>query len=400
MKIITGIIIFFATLIASTNVFCKAPRIFIISVNGFRSDYLQRGLTPNINSLAQNGVKAELKSIFPTMNYPAHISLFTGCYPVNHGILSDVFENKNTGEYFDSRVPETYNDPKWYDARFIWEYAEKFGIYSAMVMIPGASLNSHYKSSYFFIDEKERLLPEYRISESIKFLKEDAPHTPRLIAVSFDDTDDTGHKYGTATDSINSAIKRIDRYVGIIIDSLKSIGVFENTNIIFLSTFGMKDVKADQIINIGEILYGQDIDILNAGAYAFIYCDEDKIDTVKSLLKKHEYIHTFSRNEIPDSLHIKQHPFAPDILVLPDYNRILIEKNDFSTYNLRGIHGYLPSYKDMHGVFVASGPNFKSNYTASGINLIDLFPMFCKILNIPPLKNIDGNLETIGKILK
>ena len=400
MKIIVGIIFFFITLITPTDVSCKSPDIFIISVNGFRPDYLQRGLTPNINSLAQKGVKAKLKSIFPTMNYPAHLSLFTGCYPVNHGILSDVFKNKTTGEYFDSRVPETYNDPKWYDARLFWEYAEKFGIYSSMIMVPGASLHSNYKSSYFFIDAEEKLLPEYRIAEAIEFLNEPEPFTPRLTAVCFDDVDEAGHKYGTPTDSVNEAIKRVDAYVGEIIDSLKSTGKLENTNIIFLSVHGMADIKDDQTINIGEILYKKNVDIINFGAYAFIYSDSDNIDSITITLNKHQHLHAFAKKDIPDSLYIKNHPFAPDILVLPDYDWVLIEKNDFPTYNLKSIHGYLPSNKEMYGVFVASGQSFKTNFEVKEINLINIFPLLCKIFDLPEPDNIDGNLKTIGEILR
>ena len=400
MKLRTGIIFIIVSLIISISAWGKQANVFIISVNGFRADFLERGLTLNINSLANNGIKANLKSVFPTMLYPTHISLFTGCYPENHGIISDVFKNANTGEYYDSRLPESYNNPKWYDARFLWEYAEKFGIYSSMIMIPGASLNSNYRASYYFIDREEHTLPNFRISDALNFLHEPLPYTPRITALCFDELDDICHHYGIATDSTNEAIKRIDSYVGIIIDSLKSLNIFENTDLIFLSTFGMIDVKDGNTVNIGNILYGSDVDLINFGSFAYIYNSNNKTDSIKALINKNEHIYAFAKNEIPDSLKIKNSPFAPEILIMPEKNYVLIEKNDFPTYNLRAIHGYPPDLKEMQGVFVATGPSFKKNYQLKEIRIIDIFPLICRILGINIPTNIDGNLQTIKEILE
>ncbi|MCK7520144.1 MAG: hypothetical protein MZV64_21835 [Ignavibacteriales bacterium] len=65
-----------------------------------------------------------------------------------------------------------------------------------------------------------------------------------------------------------------------------------------------------------------------------------------------------------------------------------------------GNHGYDPTYIDMHGIFFAIGPDFKSGYTCGTLNNIDIYPLLAKILRIFPNNNIDGKLERIEFLLK
>ncbi|KAJ7348200.1 hypothetical protein OS493_039579 [Desmophyllum pertusum] len=56
--------------------------IILISMDGFRPDYLDRNMTPNINYLASNGVRAKfLVPQFPTKTFPSHYSIATGLWP-------------------------------------------------------------------------------------------------------------------------------------------------------------------------------------------------------------------------------------------------------------------------------------------------------------------------------
>ena len=48
--------------------------------------------TPNLDRLVSNGSKAEgLKTVYPSKTFPNHISIVTGNYPSNHGIISNYF---------------------------------------------------------------------------------------------------------------------------------------------------------------------------------------------------------------------------------------------------------------------------------------------------------------------
>ena len=66
--------------------------LILISIDGFRWDYLDKVETPNLDRLVSNGSKAEgLKTVYPSKTFPNHISIVTGNYPSNHGIISNYF---------------------------------------------------------------------------------------------------------------------------------------------------------------------------------------------------------------------------------------------------------------------------------------------------------------------
>ncbi|MCF8264872.1 MAG: alkaline phosphatase family protein, partial [Melioribacteraceae bacterium] len=98
MKKITILLLFLnsAILFSQENTYT-----ILVSFDGFRWDYLNRGITPNLNKIAESGVKAiSMEPCFPSKTFPNHLSIITGMYPENHGIISNYFENSATGEIY------------------------------------------------------------------------------------------------------------------------------------------------------------------------------------------------------------------------------------------------------------------------------------------------------------
>src|ERR1700744_2193076 len=55
------------------------PTVILVSIDGFRADYLERGLTPNIAALAAQGVRAQsMRPAFPSVTFPNHYTIVTG----------------------------------------------------------------------------------------------------------------------------------------------------------------------------------------------------------------------------------------------------------------------------------------------------------------------------------
>ena len=77
--------------LGSVNAQASAPPIVIlISIDGWRWDYLQLFAPPTLSRLASRGVRAEgLIPVFPSKTFPNHYSIVTGQYPARHGILSN-----------------------------------------------------------------------------------------------------------------------------------------------------------------------------------------------------------------------------------------------------------------------------------------------------------------------
>ncbi|WP_293645305.1 alkaline phosphatase family protein, partial [Sphingopyxis sp. RIFCSPHIGHO2_12_FULL_65_19] len=61
----------------------RAPVTILISIDGFRADYLDRGITPNLSRLAADGAHGKLRPSFPTKTFPNHYAMVTGKRPDN-----------------------------------------------------------------------------------------------------------------------------------------------------------------------------------------------------------------------------------------------------------------------------------------------------------------------------
>src|SRR5438094_820629 len=83
----------FATSLRAVHELAPTNRILIlISLDAFRSDYLQKFNPPNLNKLAKEGVHAEkLIPMFPSMTFPNHHTIATGLFPEHHGIIHNDF---------------------------------------------------------------------------------------------------------------------------------------------------------------------------------------------------------------------------------------------------------------------------------------------------------------------
>ena len=54
------------------------PPLILISIDGFRPDYLKRNLTPTLQRLMDCGTRAPyMRSVYPTMTFPNHYSIVT-----------------------------------------------------------------------------------------------------------------------------------------------------------------------------------------------------------------------------------------------------------------------------------------------------------------------------------
>src|SRR3546814_16549023 len=66
----------------------RAPVTILVSIDGFRPDYLKRGVTPHLSGLAAAGVEASMRPSFPTNTFPNHCANFTGARPHRSGLAA------------------------------------------------------------------------------------------------------------------------------------------------------------------------------------------------------------------------------------------------------------------------------------------------------------------------
>ena len=70
----------------------KKPYLLLISLDGFRWDYVEKFNPPHLSDFIKNGVKAKsLIPSFPSKTFPNHYTIVTGMYPDHHGIIGNSF---------------------------------------------------------------------------------------------------------------------------------------------------------------------------------------------------------------------------------------------------------------------------------------------------------------------
>ncbi len=396
---------FFIIFIFWGNVLAQnLPYTILVSLDGFRWDYVDRGITPNIDKLIESGVKASsLRSSFPTKTFPNHQSIITGMYPENHGIIANTFVDLvNNAWYKISDTSETRKS-KWYLGEAFWETAERHGIKTGSYFWPGSEITYHERRASHSNRYDHNKPYRQRIDELMGWFQLPQQERPRFSTLYFHDTDSYGHTYGPNSKEINQSISRVDSLIGYLQTSLKKIGIADSTNIIVLSDHGMTELSNKRIVFLDKIIDTEKNQIIDSGPFAFINTN-DETEKVYNKLKIHQKNYTvYKKENVPSYYHFSEHPYIPELVLIADMGWSIVKDSLSSNWYLtdaKGNHGYDNHHLDMHGLFVASGPSFKNGYKTGTLWNIDIYPLLCKIYSIFPRANIDGKLERIEFILK
>jgi predicted AlkP superfamily pyrophosphatase or phosphodiesterase len=402
MKNKTLIILFTLTsiLISQTK-----PYVILISFDAFRWDYLNRGITPNLDKLKNEGVSAlSLRPTFPSKTFPNHLSIITGMYNDHHGIISNYFVDPFTNDIYRLGDTNSVRDSKWYLGEFFWETAERNGIKTGSYFWPGSELRDENRRPTIYKKYDHNKPYNERIDGVIDWLKLPQNDKPKFITLYFHDTDTYGHDFGPNSQEIDKSISRVDSLIGYLTQSLENINILDSTNIIVVSDHGMTEISTDKVINLDEILCEYKYKLGGDKPFAFLEPNQNEINEIFDILKKNEnHYKVYLKEDLPEYFHYKDHPFIYSIILVAEVGWSLVTdktlermKNDYG----KGNHGYDNNHTDMHGIFVARGPSFKEKYKTGTLWNIDIYPLLCKIYNISPRANIDGSVERIEFILK
>jgi predicted AlkP superfamily pyrophosphatase or phosphodiesterase len=325
-------------------------------------------------------------------------------YPQNHGIIFNSFINPFTNEGYRLGDTTSVRDSKWYLGEAFWETAERNGIKTASYFWPGSEMhNKNRRPSYYQKYEHNRPYKK-RIDGVINWLKLPVDERPHFITLYFHDTDSYGHKYGPNSPEINQSIRRLDSLINYLYEGLGSTDILDSTNVIVVSDHGMTETNIDRTINIESILCNYDVEFGGSKPVMMIKTNEGEYDDVMQILKKDEnHYKVYSKTEMPEYFNFSRHPFIYPILLVAEIGWSLVNdewiESMEKSYTL-GNHGYDNNNTDMHGVFIAKGPKFKSGFNTGTVQNIDIYPLLCEIFNIHPRANIDGKLNRIKYLLK
>ncbi|MFA8342693.1 MAG: ectonucleotide pyrophosphatase/phosphodiesterase [Rhodothermaceae bacterium] len=402
MKLIKLLFILFITFTFAQN---EKPTTILISFDGFRWDFVDKEITPNLQKIIDRGVHAKsLQPCFPSKTFPNHISIATGMYPENHGIIFNDIQDKFSNKQYTLKKRDEVENSRWYQGEFFWETAERQGVKCGSYFWPGSELKLKYRRATYAEKYEHKRDYTKRVNDVLKWLDLPDSLRPKFITLYFDATDTYGHKYGPDSPENAKAIALCDSMLGKLVNGLTEKQLISKTNIVIVSDHGMTNISKDRVINIEEMLKDFKIEINNTGPVLTINADHSKLNQIFSILKKNEnHFNVYMKENMPEHFHFSKHPFIYPIILIADMGWTLTGNkrlNKWMDNYTKGNHGFDNHHMDMHGIFIAAGPSFKKNYRCGTLKNIDIYPLLCEIFKIFPRQNIDGKLDHIKFILK
>lgn len=404
MSKFTFIAILFSLLLSSCSFFNsqntttesnEKPILVVLSLDGFRWDYPDSVSTPNLDKIAEIGVKAKsMQASFPTKTFPNHYTIATGLYPNNNGIVNNTFKDTKRDLTYSIGNREAVTDGAFYDGEPIWNTAEKQNVKAATFYWVGSEADiQKMRPSIWKIYEHDFPF-EQRIDTVISWLEKPIETRPQLIMWYMHEPDGVGHKFGPFAKETNQEVHYLDSLVGVFMNKLEHISIANKVNVIILSDHGMGKISPDKQIFLDQLLKKEWIsDITGANPMYNIKANENCLDSIFLSLNSISGLTIYKTDDIPERLHYGSNPRTLDLVAVADSSYSLF-LNSNRKYNGLGTHGYDNKNTDMDAIFYAYGPAFKKGYTLDRFENVSLYPLFCKILQLKESAN-DGKIDQV-----
>lgn len=374
--------------------------VVVLSLDGFRADYIEKHKAKNIARIAKTGVRVKrMIPSNPTKTFPNHYTLATGLYPDNHGLIGNSFYAPKLNKTYSLGNRKSVENGDFYGGEPIWNTAKKSGIKTASYFWVGSEAKINGMQPDIWKTYNSKITFEQRIDSVISWLQLPKKERPKLVMLYYNQPDSAGHRFGPNSKEVAEQINYVDKQVGSLYKKLMQLPIAKNINFILVSDHGMRAISKDkQIILENYISKDWVLSVYGSNPVYTIRAKENKLDVIYKKLKKIKHLKVYKRGEAPKKYHFANNPRTNDLIV--------IGKKGYSVFATKaggrhfgGTHGYLNCDKEMSAVFVASGNAFKQNYTQKKIKNIDVYNLIAHILGIIPAKN-DGNFNRVKKMLK
>lgn len=406
---------------------------------------------PTFRMLCEGGsIVKRIKSIYPSITYPCHTTMATGCYPDKHGVVNNNYI--------------TYQmDPPWLfehenvKCEDILDACKSAGLSTASV---GWPVSGNHKSVDYLVNEcwprADAPIGEYeqeyikngtprwlydeavapfialrfgrKQPESSFFLTKISAeiikrYKPDILMLHTGNVDKYRHDTGVFSEKVRRGLDECEEMVSMIVDATREAGTFDDTNFIVTADHGQLYTARNVNINclfkdLGLIKTNPDGSVASADAWcqpagmsAQIHlrdkCDRALYDRVYSLLKEKRDEGVWGFSEVYARDEFKKMHLDGDF-------SFVIETDGYSSFaegwggdyidtlptvragGIEGDHGFHPD-KGPRPPFIAYGPDIKRGEIIENGRLIDGAPTYAKILGVE-LPYADG--EAFSELLR
>ncbi|HVL66916.1 MAG TPA: ectonucleotide pyrophosphatase/phosphodiesterase [Vicinamibacterales bacterium] len=405
------------------------PYVILVSLDGFKAEYLDKFELPNLRALAQRGAVARrMRPVFPSLTFPNHYSLVTGLEAARHGIVSNRFYDparKQTYAYTDNAA---VTDGTWYGGEPIWVTAETQGMVAACYFWPGSEAAIKGVRPTIYNSYSSDVPNETRVKTVLEWLQLPAERRPHMITLYFSELDTAQHEGPITAPEVEKAAKSLDTVIGTLADGIAKLPIRDRVYLLLTSDHGMVETSRAQTVQLASLLEPADLQHVAqafAGPVANIHVrgGADRArqlrDTINGRLRRGT---AYLRDELPERLAHRGNPRSGDLLVVMDEGWTMSVPRAAAEEAPRavapdaapkppapqrpqrerwGMHGWDPDFPSMQALFLAVGPTIRPGVIVEEVQNIDVYPFMAELLGLEPAGGIDGRAgrirEAIGK---
>ncbi len=386
------------------------PTVILISLDGFRYDYLDKYSPPTLNRLAKEGVRAKwMIPSFPTKTFPNHFTVATGLYPQNHGIVeNNVYD---FGEVFTMSKRSRGGESALVVGRTDLGDGGKAGPAGRELFL-GRFRGRDRRLFPDVLAHIQRPRSEHNAGGQDLELSRPAgrPSVRRCSPFTSATTDDVGHEFGPDAEETRYGVLEVDEYIARLIAGLQKRGLEKKVNIIITSDHGMAAVDQRNAIIMDDLFDTKDKKladpVITTGEIWQIFPKPGMEDRLIAQLKNIKNATCWRKADIPARLHYSSGKRVAPIVCSADEGWYMTDRERFERRKendeinvVRGAHGFDNRYQSMMATFIAHGPAFKKGYMAEPFENIEVYNVMCKILGLTPAKN-DGDLSRVRGMLR
>ena len=359
-----------------------APTTILISLDGFRADFLKRGITPRLNKFVEEGVSPSyMLPSFPSVTFPNHYTLVTGLYPESHGVVGNTFWDVEMQEEFYYTNPLAMQ-PKWWGGEPLWVTAENQGIRTAIHMWPGSEAHimavepaflDKYNGKEPLPNKVQRILGLLDRPGAENELAEVVDMRPQLIAAYVPNVDSDGHLFGPNSTAIRTTINDVDSMLDQLFQGLDARNLTSIVNVVVVSDHGMATTDTNRLIQLEDIIDTSLVEHMDGWPlYGLRPKNPDQLQGLYDVLSAEASVNpnfdVYLRDKnMPERYHFSNNKRIAPLWIVPKTGWAIVTKDEFdvadakekgTVYHPRGLHGYDHEHPLMRAIFVARGPAF------------------------------------------
>ena len=414
-------------------------KLFVLSMDAMVHEDVAYMMTkPNFRKLMEKRAEVEkVLSVFPSITYPAHTTLMTGCYPGKHGIYNNVpFKDYDDGK------KHWYRFSKVIRVEDLFTAAKRAGCTTASVYWPITGCHpdiDYILNEYFFFYPEEDTIEAFRSmganEEAIRAVEENRhiieAKRRKEVGYAYDQflmkcacslirnvqpdvmlvhnciIDGARHTYGVFSEGVRKALDEADEQLGEVIRAMEDAGVYEDTNFVILSDHGQLDyekrIRPNVLLAQGGFLevapngtvYDWQAFAQNNAMSASVYLRDPNnkalYDEVYAYLQKlvDEKKWGLTKVYTTEEAKEKYGTYGPFSFMLATDGKTSVseawtedaleELGADEQRPVRGTHGYEPELGPQP-IFLAHGPAFKDGAVIENAKLVDIAPTLAAVL--------------------